>query len=110
MLILSSPSENYGDAKGCYKIVANNKEKWRHKLQSTMVKSIEELCRDELKNYGYSFEYKGKIKKLSRLKMGYLKIFDGINLLLNDTGKQGIWRNLLFHLRYTSTSGNKIKF
>jgi len=58
MLILSSPSENYGAAKGYHKIVANNKEKWRYKLRPTLVKSIEELCRDELMNYGYSFEYK----------------------------------------------------
>ncbi|MFC1818785.1 sulfotransferase [Thermodesulfobacteriota bacterium] len=110
MLVLTRPSEIIGDAKGHVNIVVNNKEKWRKSMPAKQVKKIEQLCRDELFYYNYPVEYKGRIKRLSSLQMKWFKILDGLNLILNNNDRQGVWHNLFFHIRYIRTSGNNIKF
>ncbi|MEA2060326.1 MAG: sulfotransferase [Thermodesulfobacteriota bacterium] len=108
MIHLNKPSENIGDARGVNKIVADNKQKWNKKMSPALIRRIEEICCTQLSRYGYETGYQGEPKRIGTIGMKWYKMLDGWNLVLSDSDKRGILKNLMFHIRYNNTSGNRM--
>ncbi len=104
MLKLEKPTENLGKAREETRIVTENKEKWRTKMSPELINEIESICITQLKSYKYPTEYIGKQRRINKFKANYYLILDGFNMVIADSDKRGLFRNLIFHLR-----ANKIK-
>jgi len=97
---LKKPSENIGEAHGKTKVVTQNKEKWRTQMSPRLIHRIESICTTQLTKYDYSIKYKGSPQRVSKLKLYYYQFLDGINLITHDTDNRGVFKNLIFYLRY----------
>ena len=104
MLEIKKPTENIGKAREERRIVTENKEKWRTKMSPKLINKIESICITQLNSYKYPTKYVGKQRRISLLKDKYYLILDGFNMVITDSDKRGLFRNLIFHLR-----ANKIK-
>lgn len=81
MLTLSYPTERLGDAKNSVGVMQNNKHKYMEKMSERERNKIESISSTILNQLNYPCNYKGEVRRVSKMKMHYYKILDGINLI-----------------------------
>jgi len=84
MLHLDRPSENHGDAKGSLEILPGNAWKYKTQMTSRERQTMEAICADELRRYGYECGENTVSRRLSRLRMAWYLALDVYNRLLFD--------------------------
>ncbi|WP_298037526.1 sulfotransferase [uncultured Desulfuromonas sp.] len=106
MLFFENTTEKIGGAQGATEVVEGNKGKWQAELSAAKVRKIEKVCMETLHAYKYSTTYEGPVDRIHPLMMEALKVLDGVNLLFHDNEKRGLFKNILFYLRYSKHSGS----
>ena len=89
-LRLKKPSENLGSAKGMAFIKTDNFDKYLENLSKIELRKIEQLSWRVLERYGYKFEYRGPVKRLSKAEQTLYLIFDTYRQFVSDLKEQGI--------------------
>jgi len=94
---LSQSVENYGDAKGRSTILRENFNKFEQRLTSKEIEQVESLAWDTLLEMGYvPTRAKGQ-RQLTPQMQRWLRVKDGMHLMLSDIPRHGIIRTLRLH-------------
>jgi hypothetical protein len=109
LLKLSQVTENIGDARGMREIATQNVGKFSTGLDEATIRKIEAMAGRTLREVGYACEYDGRPKRLGAIRLKYLQVLDGVNLILFSARDRGMLGALLFVLRYFVVSGNRQK-
>ena len=75
-------------------------------MESSLIRRIEQIAKNELIALNYPITYNGEAKKLSRLRMLFYQIKDGAHLLLFNIKTYGLIKGLTFQWMYFRCSGN----
>ncbi len=84
LLKLRKPSENFGDAKHNYGVVATNTQKYRQQLSAKDVRKIERICADVLARYEYDTSATAATHRLSSVESGLYMVADIANRFAFD--------------------------
>ena len=98
-LLLSSPSEKYGEARNKFEIIQQNNKKYEKFLSNNDIFKIEGITLPIIKRFNYDHKYKGKHIRLSSVMMRYYQFFDIYNRLRFDIKEEGL-KNIMSILRY----------
>jgi hypothetical protein len=104
MLTLERALENFGNARGQAKIVADNAGKFTRVLRPAEIEGIEAIAWEGMCEFGYEPHLARGPRQLSAASLAVRKLRDGFVLALNDAGKRGRLRAALFHLGHHRTS------
>ena len=88
-MILKNPTENLGDAKNDKKIMKDNKDKWRTKMSDKMIKKIEGISYEMLRELNYDILYAEGNEKLTSMEMKMSRLQDSTNRFIFDCKSQG---------------------
>jgi Sulfotransferase family len=105
MSSLGEPVENTRAAKGQREIVKSNKGKWQRAMPKSMIKEIEAISYEMLKELGYSSFYATRRRKLNRFHLGILRFCDAWNRFRFDCSSQGGWANAIVYQYRKRTRG-----
>ena len=107
MLELSKPVERDGGLGETKSIVDSNKNKYLEAMSESERHDIEEISKVALERFGYSYDFRGKPKRLSSVKLLIYQILDGFSLVKFRTKKIGLRQSIRFYLKYYMVSGNR---
>jgi hypothetical protein len=82
MIVPRYAVEKVGDAKGHFKVLKGNYNKWKKQLTPKEVRKIEEISGSLMNSLGYSVTNVDGNKKLSPLHKNYYKFTDGLYLFI----------------------------
>lgn len=89
MLILDKPAENFGDTKLVTGIVRTNKNKWRFQMPDQVIKRIEEISFDLMKNLNYYPAFAGTYRPMSSMEVITARMIDAYYRFIFDCRFQG---------------------
>lgn len=89
MVLLKKPAENIGDTKHSKEIVRNNKFKWKTNMPEKMIKKIESISFNLLKELGYEVFFAKENIKLNQFEYQFARIRDFGNRFKFDCSTQG---------------------
>jgi hypothetical protein len=94
---LSESVENYGDAAGKATIVRQNFNKFEERMTAEEIEQIEALAWNTLLEMGYKPTRAKGPRKLSAGMQKWLRIKDGLHLVMSDIPRHGLVRSLRLH-------------
>ncbi len=107
MLNLSKPTENIAVAKGKKEIIKNNKEKYLKLMKLSLRHRIESIAVASLQSCGYPVSYPGKSIRISKLRMLYYELLDGVHLVHQGIKGRGFRQGTKFIWKYFRISANR---
>lgn len=110
MLSLSKSPEKYGDTKGEKTIIRDNKNKYKIRIKTELLRKIELITFPILQSLGYSVTaHYENVVTLGKWKMLYYQILDGIQLFKFRSKELGLKKAILFQFQYFRITGNRYK-
>lgn len=93
MCELETPTEYYGDASAYSGIMPQDHNKYIDRLTRQEIMKIESITYPLLDAFGYGYQYRGRVQRLSGTYMRVAQLMDVVNRLIFDIRELGI-RNL----------------
>lgn len=90
MLVLSKSPEKVGDTSGAKIIVATNKNKYRDQISTTLISEIEKISGPVLYSLGYETDNAESTNRLSKTKLMYYQLMDGVNMGISTYRRRGL--------------------
>jgi hypothetical protein len=94
---LSQSVENYGDAKGQTTILRGNFNKFEQRLTAWEIEQVESLAWNTLLEMGYVCTRAKGPRQLTPQMQRWLRVKDGMHLMLSDIPRHGLVRALRLH-------------
>ncbi len=101
-------TEDKGDAKGMSALMTGNVRKYESRLSPQTVLDIEKIACETLRALHYPCAYTGQPARVSRPRLRFLQLLDGMNLLRTTARERGVIGALRFHRNYFGVSGNRL--
>jgi Sulfotransferase family len=109
MLAPVSGTEDKGDAKGMSALLTSNVRKYESRLAPDVVRRIESIACETLRDLNYPCLYGGQPVRLTRPKLRLLQLLDGLNLVRAAARERGVLGAMRFHREYFRVSGNRLR-
>jgi len=100
MLVLNSPSEDLGDAKGMVEVMRNNKGKYASFLTPGEVKRIEEITYCEARELMYVIEFATAHRPLGLLEREFWRFYDGLASARFHVARKGLAKGVSYFMRH----------
>ena len=97
MTSLERPAENLGDTRNAAHIVGSNMDKWRSEFSPDVVKQIEEISFELMRELGYSILYANRQSQLTPAQLLFFKVVDAWRRFRFDCSDQGGLSNALVY-------------
>jgi len=107
MLSLSKPAEKTGIANSTKEIVRDNQGKYLDQMKPSVRTQIECIAAPVLKSYDYAVNYSNRVLNVSRIRMTYYQMIDGVNLMKSTFNQRGLFGSLVFCWKGFKISGNR---